>query len=193
MSKITPDFIRKVFNSSRIIVSRQVLENSFEKVANEITQKHMKDNPIAVCVMNGGLFITSEIVKRLHFPLQVDYIHASRYGDKYRGANILDWLKKPSINPKVRTVILFDDILDGGLTLPEIKRYYQNRGALNVLTAVMLDKKAPRDKGGLVRADYYGVKVENRFLFGFGLDYHGYMRNVPEIRAVDAKYMINNI
>lgn len=190
MSKITPTFIKEVFDSSRVIVSQQLLEVSFQKVAAEITQKHIKDNPIAVCVMNGALFITSEIVKRLSFPLQVDYIHASRYGNKYTGANILNWVKTPNINPQGRTVILFDDILDGGLTLSEVKRYYEDRGSLNVLTTVMLDKKAPRDKGGLLKADYYGIEVENKFLFGFGLDYHGYMRNVPEIRAVNAKHMI---
>ncbi|WP_119328599.1 hypoxanthine-guanine phosphoribosyltransferase [Cysteiniphilum halobium] len=190
MSKITPSFIKEVFDASRVIVSQEALEVSFEKVATEIKQKHIKDNPIAVCVMNGGLFITSEIVKRLNFPLQVDYIHASRYGNEYTGTNMLNWVKTPNINPQGRTVILFDDILDGGLTLSEVKRYYEDRDALNVLTAVMLDKQAPRDKGGLIKADYYGLEVENEFLFGFGLDYHGYMRNVPEIRAVAAKHMI---
>lgn len=190
MLKITPDVIKEVFATSRVIVSQELLEEYFEKVSAEITQRHIKDNPIAICVMNGGLFITSEIVKRLRFPLQVDYVHASRYGNEYTGANMLNWVKTPNINPDGRTVILFDDILDGGLTLSEVKRYYEDRGAINVFTAVMLDKKVRRDKGGLLKADYYGFEVANEFLFGFGLDYHGYMRNVPEIRAVNFKHMI---
>ncbi len=190
MAKITPSFIREVFDASSEIVSQSVLEGSFDTLANEVTTRHRKDNPIAVCVMNGGLFITSEIVKRLSFPLQVDYIHASRYRNEYTGSQTLNWVKTPNIDPRGRTVILFDDILDGGLTLAEVKRYYEDRGAAKVLTAVMLDKDAPREKGGLIQADYAGLKVENKFLFGFGLDYHGYLRNVPAIHAVDKKHMI---
>ncbi|WP_116964104.1 hypoxanthine-guanine phosphoribosyltransferase [Fastidiosibacter lacustris] len=190
MPQITPHFIKEVFDASNVVVSKEELELAFGKLANGITQAHIKDNPIAVCVMNGGLFITSEIVKRLRFPLQVDYIHASRYGNEYTGTSMLNWVKTPNIDPLGRTVILFDDILDGGLTLSEVKRYYEDRGAARVLTAVMLDKKAPREKGGLLKTDYCGTEVENEWVFGFGLDYYGYMRNVPEIRAVDKKHMI---
>ncbi|WP_119342698.1 hypoxanthine-guanine phosphoribosyltransferase [Facilibium subflavum] len=190
MTTITPQFIKEVFDASRVMVTSQTLEASFDQLAKSITDEQKKENPIAVCVMNGGLFITSEIVKRLQFPLQVDYIHASRYRNEYTGSQTLNWVKTPNIDPRGRTVILFDDILDGGLTLSEVKRYYEDRGAKKVLTAVMLDKKAPREKGGLMKADYFGLEVENEFLFGFGLDFHGYLRNVPAIHAVDKKHMI---
>ena len=190
MANITPEFIKEVFDKSSVFVTQDQLEQSFDALASEIEGKHKKDNPIAVCVMNGGLFIASEIVKRLRFPLQVDYIHASRYRNEYSGSQTLNWVKTPNIDPTGRVVILFDDILDGGLTLAEVRRYYQDRGAKKVLTAAMLDKKAPREKGGLLQADYYGVEVENEFLFGFGLDYHGYLRNVPAIHAVAKEHMI---
>ncbi|MFZ9034673.1 MAG: hypoxanthine-guanine phosphoribosyltransferase [Francisellaceae bacterium] len=190
MADITPGFIKEVFDASRVLVDKSTLEGSFDTLAKKISTEQKKENPIAVCVMNGGLFITSEIVKRLLFPLQVDYIHASRYRNEYTGSQTLNWVKTPNIDPKGRTVVLFDDVLDGGLTLAEVKRYYEDRGALKVLTAVMLDKKAPREKGGLAVADYAGLEIENEFVFGFGLDYHGYLRNCPEIRAVAKKHMI---
>ena len=189
MSNITPEYIKEVFEASRVIVSQKKLEASFDQLAEKLTVDLKKTNPIAVCVMNGGLFISSEIIKRLHFPLQVDYIHASRYRNEYTGSQNLNWVKTPNIDPRGRTIVLFDDILDGGLTLAEVKRYYEDRGAAEVYTSVMLDKDAPREEGGLIKADYSGLDVENEFLFGFGLDYHGYLRNVPAIHAVDKKHM----
>ena len=71
MANITPEFIKEVFDKSSVFVTQDQLEQSFDTLASEIEGNHKKDNPIAVCVMNGGLFITSEIVKRLRFPLQV--------------------------------------------------------------------------------------------------------------------------
>lgn len=190
MPNITPSFINEVFTASRQVVGKETLTRAFDKLAKAITQAHKRDNPIAVCVMNGGLFITSEIVKRLAFPLQLDYVHASRYRNEYTGSQKLNWVKTPNISPAGRSILLFDDILDGGLTLAEVKRYYEDQGAKKVHTVVMLDKRVSREQGGTIEADYTGVEVEDGFLFGFGLDYHGYLRNVPAIYAVAEKHMM---
>ena len=187
---ITPDFIKKVFDNSNILINREELEKIFTKISLDITDRHKKDNPIIVCLMKGGLFITSEISKRLHFPLQIDYVHASRYNNAYHGSDKINWIKEPHINPSDRTVILFDDILDQGLTLAAVKKYYETQNTKEILTAVMLDKKVERKNNGLLKADYTGVEVGNQFLFGFGLDYHGYLRNTPSIHAVPKKYLI---
>lgn len=190
MPKVSPEFIKEVHDASRVVVSHEQLNQAFDRLAAEMKRDLKDTNPIAVCVMNGGLFTTSEVLKRLKFPLQVDYVHASRYANEYTGGKTLNWVKTPNIDPNGRTVVLLDDILDGGLTLAEVARYYSDRGAERVLTAVMLDKDAPREPNGLLRADYTGVKVPNDWLYGFGLDYHGYLRNVPAIHAVDPKHMI---
>ena len=190
LKNIKPKYIQDVFENSRIIKTAEDLTRSFDVVAENITADLKKENPIVVSLMNGGVFITCEIMKRLCFPLQYDYIDVRRYNNNYKGNLKVTWSKSPNIDPRNRTVILFDDILDGGITLSVVKKYYEGKGAKKTLTAVMFDKNTPREIGGLENADYVGLQVENEFLFGFGLDYHGYLRNVPSINAVSKKYMI---
>jgi hypoxanthine phosphoribosyltransferase len=190
---INPSFIKNVIKRSQIFVTQSQLSSACKRLAREITISHHHHNPIVVCIMNGGLFVTSEVLKYLSFPLQVDYAHISRYQSKFNGSDIISWIKLPNINPEGRNVILFDDVLDGGLTLAQVKQYYKKCGAKGVFTVVMLDKQCTRTKCGLAKADYFGIKVEDEFLFGFGLDYHGYLRNMPSIHATSSSHINFNV
>jgi hypoxanthine phosphoribosyltransferase len=124
-----------------------------------------------------------QLLTRLSFPLQVDYLHASRYGDNIQG-DVLDWRVQPFIDLKNRCVLIVDDILDEGKTLLEIMAYCKNQGANKVLTAVLTDKVHKRKATQNLKADFCGLKLEDRFVFGFGMDYQGYWRNAPGIYAV---------
>ncbi|MDA7742345.1 hypoxanthine-guanine phosphoribosyltransferase [Francisellaceae bacterium] len=189
MAEITPNFIKEVHAESDILISESELNLAFDNVAKQLNIDLADKNPIFVCCMNGGLMFTSEIVKRLTMPLQIDYVHASRYRNDYEGGK-LNWIKEHNIDFKDRTVVLLDDILDGGITLAEIKKFYEAGGAGEVLTTVMLDKITDREHAGLKSADYVGLPVEDLYVYGFGLDYHGYLRNVPAIYAVAKHHMI---
>ena len=188
MLEITNDFIKEVHESSDLLVTESELTTIFDNLSAALQRDLYDENPIFVCCMNGGMLATSEIVKRLTMPLQIDYVHATRYRKNEGG--ILDWIKYNNINFKGRTVVLVDDILDGGVTLSEVKNFYEKNGAAKVLTAVMLNKLTSREEGGLPAADYVGYNIEDRYLYGFGLDYHGYLRNIPAIHAVDKKHMV---
>ena len=188
MTQITPELIKEVHKHSDVIVSESELMAAFDRLALALTDDFSESNPIFVCCMNGGLFSTSEVLKRLSFPLQIDYVHATRYRKNKDGS--INWIKTPNINPEGRVVILVDDILDGGVTLAEVKKYYQNKKVKAVKTLVTLDKRAPREASGLEKCDYKGLSIENRYVYGLGLDYHGYLRNIPAIHAVHPKHMI---
>lgn len=189
MTKITPNFIKEVHAESDILISESELAKAFDAIGDKLNKDLSNRNPIFVCCMNGGLMTTSEVVKRLVMPLQIDYVHASRYKHDYAGGK-LNWIKAPNLDFKGRAVVLLDDILDGGITLAEIKKFYLAGGAAEVLTVVMLDKITDREHEGLHVADYVGLRVEDRYVYGFGLDYHGYLRNVPAIYAVAEHHMI---
>lgn len=175
--------IQNVFDKADCLHNLQAVETALDKMAISITQQLKDSNPLIICVMVGALIPTGHLLTRLNFPLEVDYIHATRYRDQTRGGD-LHWLVEPRQSLKNRTVLIVDDILDGGITLAAIIDYCKQAEAAEVLTAVMVNKVREREPGGDFIPDFVGLETEDRYLFGFGLDYKGYLRNAPGIYAV---------
>ncbi len=184
-----PKFIQEVLDASTLLISKETIMKAFDAMAIQATQVLKNKNPILLCVMNGGLMTMSELAMRLNFPLQMDYLHATRYDGETHGGRQIFWRKEPSIPMKDRVVVIVDDILDGGLTLKAIEDFCKKEQAKEIYTAVMLDKPAARDPDGVQKADFTGIAIEDHYVFGFGLDYKEYLRNIPGIYAVDQKHM----
>lgn len=159
------------------------INSALDKMAKEITHTLGDKNPIVLCVMIGALIPTAHLLTRLNFPLEVDYIHATRYRGTTRGGD-LHWLVEPRQSLKGRTVLIVDDIMDGGLTLAALIDYCNQAGAKKVYSAVMVNKDRAREPGVTFEPDFSGLVTEDRYLFGFGLDYNEYLRNAPGIYAV---------
>ncbi len=176
--------VQTMMDKAECLYSYDEINQALDKMANEITHQLKHDNPLVLCVMTGALITTGHLVTRLHFPLEIDYVHATRYRGAVRGGD-LHWLVEPRKNLENRTILIIDDIMDGGLTLSAIIDYCQQAGAKRVQTAVMVSKKRVREPGVNFEPDYVGVVTEDKFLFGFGLDYNEYLRNVPGIYAVN--------
>jgi hypoxanthine phosphoribosyltransferase len=172
--------LNRVLQNATCLLSHDELMKAFDTLAEKINVVLKEENPILLTVMNGALMTSSELAKRLNFPLEMDYVHATRYRGEFAGGAI-HWLHEPNSSLKDRTVLVVDDILDGGITLAEIVAYCNNHGAKKVYTAVMLDKYQKRVPNGLQKADFVGIEIEDHFVFGFGLDYQGYWRNTNAI------------
>lgn len=177
------DKVRKITSRASCLHSKKDIEQALDKMAHEITAKLAGKNPVVLSVMIGGIIPTGHLITRLDFLLQLDYIHVTRYGKALRGGD-LHWLVTPRIPLKDRHVLVIEDVLDGGLTLASIVDYCQTQGAASVNTAVVVDKQREREEGALQRADFTGLTVPNHFLYGFGLDYEEYLRNVFSINRV---------
>lgn len=175
--------IRQVSSRAKCLHSSQDVEMALEKMAATIHQDLQDDDPVVLCVLIGGVVLTGKLLTLLDFPLQVDYIHATRYDGKTTGSQIA-WIVTPRVSLRGRTVLIVDDILDRGVTLAEIVRYCQSQGAAKIKTAVLVEKDIARPEEGVQKADYTGVIVEDRYVFGYGMDYKGYLRNAPGIFAV---------
>jgi hypoxanthine phosphoribosyltransferase len=130
--------------------------------------------------MNGGVVLTGKLLTRLNFPLTLDAINASRYRNQTRGGEI-NWIQKPRTDLKNRTVLIVDDILDEGITLRAIYEYCREQGASSIYSAVLINKNLNHTKP--IRADFVGLEAENRYIFGYGMDYKGYLRNAAGIYA----------
>jgi hypoxanthine phosphoribosyltransferase len=140
-------------------------------------------DPVVLAVMIGGLMPTAWLLQRLAFPLQLDYVHATRYRGTTRGAAELEWIARPRTDLRGRSVLVVDDILDEGYTLSAILEYCRDRGAEQVRSAVLIDKQHPRRYRAL-QADYAGLKLEDRYLFGCGMDFHERHRQYPAVYAL---------
>ena len=172
--------IKHVQASADLLHSEQEVEAAIDKMAQEINIALAERNPLLLCVMNGGVVTFGKLLTRLTIPLTIDAINASRYQNQTTGGSI-DWLLKPETPLKDRTILIVDDILDEGITLKAIYQYCREQGATAVYSAVLVDKILDHQKP--VAADFIGLKVENRYLFGYGMDYKGYLRNAPGIYA----------
>ena len=183
-----PQHIRDVFRHAKCIYNKAEINSALDELAVAISYELSESDPIFLCVVVGGIIPVGCLLPRLDFPLSIDYVHATRYGDKFSGEEVV-WKAKPRCNMNGRTVVIVDDILDGGLTLQAIKDYCESEGAKKVYTAVFVDKKNARQAGGVIQADFTGLTLESGFLFGFGLDYKGYLRNAPGIYAVPPEFL----
>lgn len=173
----------RVLANADLLAGEAEVVTAINRMAAEITAVLQESRPVLLCVMNGGLIFAGQLLTRLLFPLEVGYLHATRYGHETSGGG-LAWLARPAIELRGRTVLLLDDILDEGITLAAVADYCRQQGALQVLTAVLIDKQHDRKMAPGGKADFTGLETGDRFLFGYGLDYRGFWRNAPGIYAV---------
>ncbi len=174
--------INRIKNAALCLHSEQEVEIALDNMAAAITAQLQDSIPLVLCVINGGIIATGKLLPRLQFPLTLDSIHASRYRNATSGSAI-HWLFKPTTPLQGRTVLIVDDILDEGHTLKAIVDYCREQQAAAVYTAALLDKKLGIEKP--IQADFVGLSVENHYLFGYGMDYKGYLRNAAGIYACE--------
>lgn len=177
------DEILRVQEQARCLFTDAEVEVTLDRMAQEITLRYGDSNPVLLCVMNGGLVVTGRLLPKLPFPLQVDYLHATRYRDRLHGDD-LHWKAYPSLPLEGRTVLIVDDILDEGNTLVGVRDYCVSQRCREVASVVLVDKKHGRRNPAIPHAEITGFETPDLYLFGCGLDYKGYLRNAPGVYAV---------
>lgn len=166
---------------SDLIASAEEVRAAVQRLAAEIEEKLSKKYPLVLAVMGGAVIFAGQILPLLRFPLDFDYVHASRYGAMTRGSKI-EWRVRPPALVRGRTVLVLDDILDHGETMNAIRTGLLELGAETVHCAVLVEKilKDPKP----IKPDFVGLRIPDRFVFGCGMDAKGFWRNLPEIRAM---------
>jgi hypoxanthine phosphoribosyltransferase len=163
---------------------RDTLDRAIQRVGGEIDRVLSGERAIFLTVMQGALVFAGQLAPAIAAPLAFDYVHATRYRGSTSGGE-LAWIKRPACALSGETVLLVDDILDEGYTLRAIRDFCLAEGAARVLVAVLCEKRHARRVPGIA-ADFCGVSVPDRYVFGYGMDYHEQGRNLPAIWAVDA-------
>jgi hypoxanthine phosphoribosyltransferase len=176
---------RELLARAEELVSADTVQAAVSNVAAVLNQRFDTDAtgefPLVLGVMGGAVVFTGHLLPQLSFPLEFDYIHVTRYGDQDRGGEVV-WKVIPRQNVAGRTIIVVDDILDEGETLAHVKQRLLDMGAAEVILAVFADKELGRAKP--VQADIVGLTIPNKFVVGFGMDAHGYWRNLPGLWVI---------
>jgi hypoxanthine phosphoribosyltransferase len=169
---------------AELVHDRDVLVPAIGRIGAEIDRTLGGEPASFLTVMQGALVFAGQLAIAIETPLSFDYVHATRYRGTTSGGE-LAWIKRPALTFAGRTVLLVDDILDEGHTLKAIRNFCLDEGARRVLVAVLCEKRHARRVPDIT-ADFCGVEVPDRYVFGYGMDYHEQGRNLPAIYAVDA-------
>ena len=176
------DTIQALIRKSSVIYSEIEIKTVIQNIADQVNQTIKTDDLYVLCVMNGALIFAGQLLPRLEKNIQYSYIHATRYAASLTGGPI-HWLVKPSKDIEGKTVLILDDILDEGITLREIVTTCEAMKAKVIYTAVLFDKDIVKEKSYI--PNFIGLKVPNRFVFGYGLDCKGLGRNLPHLYALN--------
>lgn len=179
---MTHPTLADALKSAELLFDRSRLDVEIKRMGRQIDQALGDDVPLFLPVMHGALMFAAGLALAIKHDLEFDYVHATRYRGGTQGHE-LHWIKKPGVSMQGRTVILVDDILDEGHTLSAIRDYCVEQGASKVVIAALCEKRHGRTVPG-IHADFVGVEVPDRYVFGFGMDYYEQGRNLPGIYAI---------
>ena len=179
---------KKLLADSEILFTADEVNAATSRVATEINRDYADQHPLILSVMGGAVVFSGQLLPQLNFPLEFDIVQVSRYGDKTVGSQ-LTWRVAPRDNIVGRDVIILDDILDEGITLAAIVDLVKRNGAKSVACAVFCVKDYGEEINARkpLKAEYIGIVVPNRFIYGYGMDVSGAWRNLPAIYAVKGK------
>lgn len=178
---LTYQHAEQILADAELIHSEQVVNDAVHRLATDITDVLANKYPLVLCVMGGAVVFTGQLLPLLRFPLDFDYLQVSRYHNETHGGE-LNWQVEPQKDLNNRVVLVLDDILDEGVTLSAIRKKVMDCGARTFYSAVLADKVI--DKPKPLHADFVGLTLPNRYVFGFGMDVQGTWRNLPAIYAI---------
>jgi hypoxanthine phosphoribosyltransferase len=163
----------------KTLITRVQIAQRVEEMGRQITADFANQQLIALCVLKGAMFFCSDLMRHINLDVSLDFIQVSSYGNEKYSSGVVTVLKEPQLDMHARPVLIVEDIVDSGLSMREVFRYIEGRGASVVKTATFLDK--PKARKVDFKADYVGFAIDPQFVIGYGLDYAERYRNLPDI------------
>ena len=177
----SPEQAWRILETAEEICTADCVAAQVARIAREVTAKLAQRHPLVLAVMRGSVIFAGHLLPQLRFPLDFDYLDVTRYGATTVGGK-LDWKVTPGTAVAGRVVLVVDDILDEGQTLAAVREKLLEAGAAEFHSAVFAQKDLGRAKP--IAADFVGITVPNRYVFGFGMDAYGAWRNLPAVYAL---------
>ena len=179
------DKAKQVHDTADCLFDAETVEAGIAALADRVAKDCKDDFPLVLCVMNGGLYLTGQLLRHWEFPLTVDYVHATRYRLATLGKDVL-WKAYPQNEIKNRHVLIIDDIFDQGYTLEEVRAYCNRHGAKSCKSIFLIRKSHERKKAN-ISPDYVGLECGDLYVYGAGMDLNSHFRNFSSIYAIPEK------
>jgi hypoxanthine phosphoribosyltransferase len=167
----------------RILIPSPRIRERVRELGRQISEDYQGKEPVLIGILNGVVFFFADLIMSMTLPLRMDFIKASSYGSSMTSTGQIKMVKDVDLPLKGQDVIIIEDIVDTGLTLKWIVETLQRREPASVKVCVLIDKRERREQQ--VPVDYYGFKVEEGFLVGYGLDFDEKYRYLPDICVLE--------
>ena len=164
------------------LFTREQIDTRVAEMGRQISADFAGSELIALCVLKGAVFFCTDLVRNVSLDVALDFIQVSSYGNQKYSSGVVTILKEPQLDMHGKSVLIVEDIIDSGLSMREVFRYIESRGAAMVKTATFLDKPAARKVP--FTADYVGFSIDPMFVIGYGLDFAEKYRNIPEVQVL---------
>lgn len=160
-------------------IAPEEIAGGVERVAASLRARYADAEPLMICVLKGATMFFADLLRSLDFPVQIDFVRASSYGDGMTSSGTLTFTAEPGTEIAGRNVIVVEDIIDTGRTVAALREYFAARHAASVEVAALLYKPEAHCAGET--PEYVAFEIANRFVVGYGLDYAERGRNLPGI------------
>lgn len=168
----------------KILIPEDELQKRIRELAAEINHDYAGKELLVICILRGGVMFLTDLIRHIDVPLAIEFMAVSSYGSGARSSqgNVRITLDL-STTIFSRHVLIIEDIIDSGHTLASVIDLLKTREPASVYVCTLLDKYERREVEVPIR--YCGFKIENEFVFGYGLDMDEYYRNLPFVATVD--------
>ncbi|MDF2986466.1 MAG: hypoxanthine phosphoribosyltransferase [Eubacterium sp.] len=163
----------------RVLISKGELDRQVEELGSRISKDYEGQELVIIGVLKGGFIFLADLARKITIPVDLDFMSVSSYGDSSKSSGVVKIIKDVDINISGKHVLIVEDIIDTGLTLNHLVELLKTRGPLSVKICAALDKPSRRKVD--VQVDYKGIEIPDEFVIGYGLDYAGKYRNIPEV------------
>ena len=162
-----------------VMFTREQIAARTKELGAELTKKFAGKTPLMICVLRGAAFFFTDLCREMNTLMEIDFIACSSYFGNTKSTGTVQLVKDSTVDMSGRDVVIVEDIIDSGLTLDYLVKIFKTRNPASVTTVTLLDKDV--DKPNRFHVDYYGFKIPDEFVVGYGLDYADYYRNLPYI------------
>jgi hypoxanthine phosphoribosyltransferase len=163
----------------KLLKNREEISQRIEKLATEIMKDFKNQKVLFIGILKGAFIFVADLIRKLELELEVDFIEISSYGHKTETSGKVKIVHGINVDITDKNVIIIEDIVDTGHTMSFLINYLKKKGPKSLKLCVLMSKPSQREIK--IHFDYLGFKVPNKFIVGYGLDYKGRFRELPEI------------
>ena len=168
---------------SQLLIPQEEVQKAIKRLATEIRRDYKDKNPILVGVLKGSFVFLADLVRQLDIPLEVEFVQLSSYGETTISSGKIKWVKGTTFSVKGRDVLVIEDIVDSGWTSSFLLNYLKKKKPASLRLCTLLKKSGCQQV--FVQVDYVGFEIPNQFVMGYGLDWKGQFRYLPDICFVE--------